>query len=110
MAGEDAHDLLILADDTFRPQFARPGDAGRRRRLAAEAAGADLRLGVEHLLVARLADDAVHLLQRPQRLGQIYRQIDFDRAGDRRGPQVPRRQAAEVRLAPGVIRTAAVPA
>ena len=62
------------------------GHAGGAGRLAAQAAGADLRLGVEDLLVGHFADHAVADVQRPQALVQIHRPIDFDGAGDRRGP------------------------
>ena len=62
----------------------RAGDAGGAGRLAAEAAGADLGLGVEDLLVGHLAHDAVAALERPQALGQVHRPVDFDGAGDRR--------------------------
>ena len=52
-------------------QFLAPGDAGGAGRLAAEAARADLGLGVEHLLVGHLADHAVAALQGPQAFGRF---------------------------------------
>ena len=69
-------------------QLAGAGDAGRRCRFAAEAAGADLGLGVEDFLIGHLAHHAAAAVQRPQRLGQIHRMIDLDGAGDGRGAQI----------------------
>ena len=43
----------------------RAGDAGGAGRFAAEAAGADLGLGVENFLVAHLPHDAVAVLRAP---------------------------------------------
>ena len=50
------------------------------KRLAAEATGPDLGLGVEHVLVVDLADDAAAAVERPQRLGEIHGTVDFNRA------------------------------
>ena len=87
MAGEDANDALVGRDDALLDQqLLGAGHAGRAGRLAAQSAGADLGLGVEDLLVAHLADHAAAPLQGPQALVQVDRAIDFDGAGDRRGP------------------------
>ena len=83
------------ADDAFLAQLARAGDAGRRGRLAAEAAGADLGLGVEDLLIGHFAHHAAAAVQGPQRLGQVHRTIDLDGAGDRRGPDLLGVQACD---------------
>ena len=85
MAGEDADDALVGADDALLAEQPRAGDAGGAGRLAAEAAGADLGLGVEDFLVGHLAHHAVALFQRPQALAQVHRPVDLDGAGDRRG-------------------------
>ena len=86
MAGQNADDLLVGADDAFGHELLDARHAGGAGRLAAEAAGADLGLGVEDFLVGHFADHAVAPLQGPQALGQVDRPVDFDGAGDGRGP------------------------
>src|SRR5439155_417602 len=86
VAGEDADDALIAADDPFFDELLDAGHAGGAGRLAAQAAGADLGLGVENLLVAGLAHHAVAEGERAQALGQVDWAVDLDGAGDRFGP------------------------
>ena len=59
MAGEDADHPLVAADHAFGNQLLDAGHAGGAGRLAAQAAGAHLGLGVEDLLVGHFADHAV---------------------------------------------------
>jgi hypothetical protein len=65
MAGENADDPVARGDDALLTQQLGAGDARGAGRFAAEAIGADLRLGVEHLLVGHLADDAVAPVEGP---------------------------------------------
>src|SRR5262249_45506400 len=83
VAGEDAHDSLARLNNAFFAKQLGAGDAGRAGRFAAQAVGAHLGLGVEHLLVGYFAHHAVAALQRANALVQIHRAVDFDRAGDR---------------------------
>src|SRR5262249_15718648 len=110
MSGENAHHALVSSDDAFRDEHSRAGNAGRARRLAAQSTRADLRFGVENLLIIRLASHAVAYFERPQALVEIDRPIDFDGAGDRRGPFVARVELCVVLVDDRAIRLAAVPA
>src|SRR5205085_3652220 len=73
-------------------------------------AGADFGLGVEDLLVSRLAGHAAAAIERPQRLGQVDRVVDLDGAGDRRGAQLLHLQAAEVAVDHAAVGPASLPA
>ena len=86
MTREDAHHTLVAADHALGHELLRPGHARGARRLAPEAAGAHLRLGVENLLFRHLADHAITHLERPKALVEVHRAIDLDGAGDRVGP------------------------
>src|SRR5215813_14035575 len=110
MTGKHTRHDVTRGDDAFLAQSLRPGNAGRRRRLTAEAAGTDLRLGVEDVLVGHLADHAAAALQRTQRLEQVDRPVDLDGAGDGRGPYLVGVESAIVRLAQLRLGTPAVPA
>src|SRR5262249_16848259 len=56
MASEDTDDAVAWGDHAFAAKGAGAGHAGRRCRLAAEAARSDLRLGIQDVLIADLAD------------------------------------------------------
>src|SRR6185437_7196988 len=86
MAGQNADYALVGADHPFAAKNLGAGHAGGAGRFAAQPAGADLRLGVQDLLVGRLADYAVADLERPQAFVQVHRTVDFNGAGDSRGP------------------------
>src|SRR5260370_528278 len=58
VACQDAHDAFVCPDHPLLAQGAGPGDAGRRSRLTAKAAGTDFGLGVQDVLIAHFANDA----------------------------------------------------
>lgn len=110
MAGEDADDPLVGADDALIAEEAGTGDAGGAGGLTAEAAGGDFGFGVEHFLVRNLADDSLHVVQRPEALAEIHGAVDFDGAGDGRGFAAGLIEFTEVVVGDCHVGTAVVPA
>src|SRR5437588_2872712 len=98
---QDANDAVATFDDPLLAQSFGAGHAGGRSGLATETAGADLGLGVENLLIRRLAHDPAAALQGAQRLRQIHGPIDLDSTGDRRGTNLSGIEAAIVLLGEG---------
>src|SRR5487761_1426911 len=87
-----------------------PRRAGGTGRFAAQAAGADLGFGVQNLLIVHLAHHALANIECPQALQQVDRPIDFDGAGDGRGPRLPLLELGVISCRLRGIGTASVPA
>src|SRR5262249_43550067 len=77
MARKYANDALVGADDALMSQLAAAGDARRRSGLTTQAAGTNLGLGVQNLLIRDLTNDALTTFQSAQRLVETDRPIDF---------------------------------
>ena len=85
VSGEDTDDTVAGGDDPFASEEFGSGDAGGGGGFTAEAAGTHFGFGIEDVLVTDLADDAVGDFEGAEAFFQVYRAVDFDRAGDRIG-------------------------
>ena len=82
MTGQHANNAFVRPDNAFLSQSFCAGDACPTCRLATESTRADLRFGIEDLLIGDFAYDAVAFFERAYAFEKIDRAVDFDCTGD----------------------------